>query len=254
MAQLFWLSDRAWALIEPHLLRGKAGKPRVDGRRVISHILKTGGRWRDVPEAYGPPTTIYNRVNRWSRRGIWQRMFEKVATSGKVPAELMLDTTHVKAHRSASGAKGGEWDQAVGVSRGGRATKVHAAAGAKGRPTAFAVTPGQTGDMRFAQALIEPLPPALFLAADMAYDGEGLRAFLAKRRTIPVIPNNPTRKRLHPLQRTRLHTAQQGRAQVMPSQRLPARRNPLRQARRKLRRNGLHRSNHNLVDLTKPRA
>lgn len=63
MARLFWLSDRAWASLEPHLPRGKPGKPRVDDRRVISgilHVLKTGCRWRDVPPEYGPPTTIYN--------------------------------------------------------------------------------------------------------------------------------------------------------------------------------------------------
>jgi transposase len=60
-----------------------------------------------VPPEYGPATTVYNRYNRWSQRGIWQRMFERLAASGEVPAELMLDSTHVKAHRSASGAKGG---------------------------------------------------------------------------------------------------------------------------------------------------
>jgi transposase len=67
MGNLFWLSDEAWAVIEPHLPRGKPGKPRVDDRRVISgivHVLKTGCRWRDCPPAYGPPTTIYNRYNR----------------------------------------------------------------------------------------------------------------------------------------------------------------------------------------------
>jgi len=107
---LFWLSDEAWATIEPHLPHGKPGKPRVDDRVVISgilHILKTGCRWRDVPEAYGPPTTIYNRYNRWSQRGIWQRLFEKIAASGPVPRELSIDSTHVKAHRSAAGAKRG---------------------------------------------------------------------------------------------------------------------------------------------------
>lgn len=85
---LFWLSDEAWARIAPHLPRGKPGKPRVDDRRVISgilHVLKTGCRWRDVPEAYGPPTTIYNRFNRWSSRGVWRRLFEKIAASGPVP-------------------------------------------------------------------------------------------------------------------------------------------------------------------------
>jgi transposase len=110
MARLFWLSERAWTLIEPHLPRGKPGKPRVDDRRVISgilHVLKTGCRWRDVPAEYGPPTTVYNRYNRWSRRGLWQRLFERVAASGEVPTELLLDSSHVKAHRSASGGKGG---------------------------------------------------------------------------------------------------------------------------------------------------
>lgn len=62
----------------------------------------------------------------------------------------------------------------------------------------FEITPGQWGDMRAAPALIGSLPPALFMAADMAYDSDALRRFLAGRGTIPVIPNNPTRKRLHP--------------------------------------------------------
>ena len=105
---LFWLSDAAWN--EPHLPTGQPGKPRVDDRRVISgilHVLKTGCRRRDVPTDYGPPTTIYNRYHRWSQRRIWQRIFEKVAAAGPVPEELSIDSSHVKAHRSAQGSKGG---------------------------------------------------------------------------------------------------------------------------------------------------
>ena len=132
MARLFWLSDEAWAVIEPHLPRGKPGKPRVDDRRVISgilHVLKAGCRWRDVPAEYGPATTIYNRYNRWSRRGLWQRLFAQVAASGEVPAELIIDSTHVKAHRSASGGKGGNGNRRSG----GRA------AGARARSTAWPI-------------------------------------------------------------------------------------------------------------------
>jgi transposase len=113
MGNLFWLSDEAWAVIAPH-----PGKPRVDDRRVISgilHVLKTGCRWRDCPPAYGPPTTIYNRYNRWSGRGVWRRLFEKIAASAAVPEELCLDSSHVKAHRSAAGGKGGRKSKRSGA-------------------------------------------------------------------------------------------------------------------------------------------
>ena len=67
MKHLYWLSDGEWARIEPLMPRGRRGAHRVDDRRVISgivHMLRTGGRWRDCPSAYGPYTTIYNRFNR----------------------------------------------------------------------------------------------------------------------------------------------------------------------------------------------
>ena len=118
MSNLFWLSDEAWKRIEPHLPKGKPGKPRVDDRRVISgilHTLKVGSRWRDVPPAYGPPTTIYNRYNRWSRRGVWQQIFAKLAATGPVREELSIDSTHVKAHRSAAGSKRGSTRKRLGA-------------------------------------------------------------------------------------------------------------------------------------------
>ncbi len=88
--------------------------------------------------------------------------------------------------------------QAIGRSRGGRTTKIHAVVDSQGRPLAFEITPGQLGDVRAAIALLAPLPPARLCAADTAYDSNGLRQFLAERGTLPVIPNNPTRKRHHP--------------------------------------------------------
>lgn len=107
---LFWLSEEALKALSPHLPHSRPGKPRVDDRTVISgilHVLKTGLSMRDVPPAYGPPTTIYNRYNRWSQRRVWQRIFEKMAAAGPIPDELSVDSSHVKAHRSASGSKRG---------------------------------------------------------------------------------------------------------------------------------------------------
>ncbi len=110
--QLTWLSDAEWARIEPLLPRGRKGAHRVDDRRVISgivHMLKIGARWRDCPAEYGPYTTIYNRFNRWSRQGIWEDIFYALTGStGSVSGVLAsIDSMHVKAHRSAAGAKGG---------------------------------------------------------------------------------------------------------------------------------------------------
>jgi transposase len=60
MTHDFWLSDDAWAAIEPHLPFGKPIKPRVGVISGILHVLKTRCRWRDCPSKYGPHTTIYN--------------------------------------------------------------------------------------------------------------------------------------------------------------------------------------------------
>jgi len=89
---------------------GCTGLARVDDRRVISgivQVIKSGSRWCDCPPEYGPPTTIYNRFVRWAQRGVWERLFRELAARGRSTQTQMIDATHVKAHRSASGAKRG---------------------------------------------------------------------------------------------------------------------------------------------------
>ena len=106
----FWLSDNQFARLEPHLPMDTRGKPRVDDRRVISgiiHVLISGARWKDAPAIYGPRKTLYNRFVRWAAKGIWSNMFHTLATAGGPPAELLIDSSAVKAHRCASGGKGG---------------------------------------------------------------------------------------------------------------------------------------------------
>ena len=80
----------------------------VDDRRVVSgilHMLRCAARWRDCPPEYGPYTTIYNRFNRWSRQGIWLAMFEAVTGQAAVIGTAAIDSSHMKAHRSAAGGK-----------------------------------------------------------------------------------------------------------------------------------------------------
>ena len=110
MATYFWLSEGQFARLQPPLPTATRGVPRVADRRVISgivHVLQSGCRWRAAPPVYGPPKTRYNRFVRWARKGVWERVFMELAAAGGPPETLMLDATHVKAHRSAAGGKGG---------------------------------------------------------------------------------------------------------------------------------------------------
>src|ERR1700743_1712677 len=109
--KLYWLDDEAWARIQPHPPSRRRGARRVDDHRVISgivHMLQSGARWRDCPPEYGPYTTVYNRFNRWSRQGVWTGIFKALTGhTGIWTGDAAIDSTSVKAHRSAAGAKGG---------------------------------------------------------------------------------------------------------------------------------------------------
>lgn len=104
MSDLIWLSEAQMRRIEPYFPLSH-GVARVDDRRVLSGILfviRNGLRWRDAPAAYGPPKTIYNRFIRWSRLGVFNRIFAELAASSDTTDRLMIDATHLKAHRTAA--------------------------------------------------------------------------------------------------------------------------------------------------------
>ena len=193
---LFWLSDEQWARIEPHLPTDVRGVERADDRRVISeivHVLKCGCRWCDCPEAYGPPTTIYNRFVRWARRGIWENLFRELAGNGRSADTQMIDSTHSR-RTARHQAEKGEQKQAVGRSREGRNTKIHALADAKGRLIAILLTGGEAHDCPIAERLIRRVKPSKRMLGDKAYDSAELREELHERGTKPVIPNRSNRK------------------------------------------------------------
>src|SRR5499425_2976593 len=104
----FDLSDEEWSALEPLMPKSRKSARPHDRRimNAIFYVLRTGIPWRDLPERYGPYTTAYNRFNRWSARGIWGRMFAALAAKSRDSLQ-MIDSTIIKAHRAAAGAKGG---------------------------------------------------------------------------------------------------------------------------------------------------
>ena len=104
MSVPFLLTAAQMRRIRPHFPLSH-GVPRVDDRRVLSGIIfviKGGLRWRDAPPGYGPHKTLYNRFVRWSRMGVFSRIFAALAGEAGEPDRLIIDSTHLKAHRTAA--------------------------------------------------------------------------------------------------------------------------------------------------------
>ncbi|MEO1474143.1 MAG: IS5 family transposase [Pseudomonadota bacterium] len=184
--------------MEPFIPKNQPGARRVDDRRVVSgiiHVLKTGCRWVDCPQEYGPHTTVYNRFNRWSRKRFWTGMLEALAASGAVTTSTSIDSTYVKAQRSAFGGKGGPKAQGIGPSRGGQTSKIHILTDVIGRPFSLCLTPGNVSDVRAAELLSSGLQGVKHLIADKGYDANAFRKALREQGTRPVIPGRSNRKR-----------------------------------------------------------
>lgn len=111
----FDLTDEEWAIIAPLLPKQGRGPERKDDRKVLNgifYILRTGAPWRDLPDRYGPRTTVYNRYVRWGERGVWQGIFESLAQECE-DALVFIDASIVKAHRAAAGSKKGNWKKVL---------------------------------------------------------------------------------------------------------------------------------------------
>ena len=107
----FDLTDDEWAVIDPLLPVQGRGPRRKDDRTILNsifYILRTGAPWRDLPDRYGPHTTVYNRYVRWTKRGICTGIFEALSMQCK-DALVVVDSSIVTAHRAAAGAKEGNW-------------------------------------------------------------------------------------------------------------------------------------------------
>ena len=104
MSNLFWLTDEQMERFRPFFPKSH-GKPRVDDLRVLSGIIfinRNGLRWCAAPREHGPPKTLYNRWKRWGDMGVFARLMDGMASKGTEQKTIMIDTTYLKAHRTAS--------------------------------------------------------------------------------------------------------------------------------------------------------
>ncbi|MGL4463550.1 MAG: IS5 family transposase [Planctomycetia bacterium] len=200
----FELSDEQWRRIEP-LLPSRSGTPGrhgVDDRLFLDAvlwILRTGAPWRDLPDRFGPWNTVFQRFQRWARKGVWQAVFD--ALQDPDLEWVMIDATIVRAHAHAAGAPKKAGEQQLGRSRGGVGTKIHAACDGLGNPVRFLLTPGQASDVGQAEALLEGIEGENVIG-DKGYDADKIVEAIRGKGAEAVIPPRKNRKEQRPYDRT----------------------------------------------------
>ncbi|WP_245766146.1 IS5 family transposase [Streptomyces griseoaurantiacus] len=201
------LSDAEWEFVRPLLPESSRGRKRLDDRRVLNGIVwkfRTGTAWRDVPERYGPWQTLHTRFRRWALDGTFERMLRtaqaRADAAGDIDWLVSVDSTVVRAHQHAAGArKGGLRDPALGRSRGGLTSKIHLACDGRGRPLGFVVTGGNANDCTRFTAVMEgirvprlgPGRPRVrpdHVLGDKGYSSKAIRAWLRRRGIPHTIP------------------------------------------------------------------
>ncbi|AZQ39940.1 IS5 family transposase [Streptomyces cyaneochromogenes] len=230
------LTDAQWKRLEPLLpvSNGRCGRWR-DHRQVVNGVLyriRTGVHWRDLPERYGPWKTVHQRHRRWSADGTWERLLRRIQAeadaAGEIDWDVSVDSTSVRAHHHAAGARyapprhqrglrsgrqsrsglggtdrpaggGGEGGEALGRACGGFTTKIHLSADGRCRVLSLVITPGQCADRTQFEAVMDRIcVPRLAcgrlrtkpdsVGADKGYSNRRTRRYLRRGGIRHVIP------------------------------------------------------------------
>ena len=201
------LSEAHWDRLAPLLPLQKpwTGRPSLDHRTFIEAVLwlaRTGAPWRDLPPDLMNWRTVWRRLQRWTAAGVWERVVDALpAMAADAGWEThMLDSTVIRAHAHAAGARKATGGQALGRSRGGFSTKLHLRCDARGRPVTFHLTGGERHDLIGVGPLFErgalrtgrrgrPRWKPEAIIGDKAYSAAWLLDVLRRKRIVPVIPS-----------------------------------------------------------------
>lgn len=124
--------------------RGRWSRLTLDNRRILNrmlYVLRAGCRWRDMHERYGKWNSVYVRFHRWAEQGVGDVLLETLVELGLTDDwQHMINSTTVRGHSQAAGAKRGAYEEGFGRSRGGFTSKLHARADGQGRSLGFVLT------------------------------------------------------------------------------------------------------------------
>jgi transposase len=156
------------------------------------YMLRTSVPWRDLPTAFGCWSSVYTRWRRWAHLGIWEAIL-RVLAQAATGVLRAVDATFVKVHQHGANPKGGQDAHAIGRTKGGLNTKLHAVVDGAGRAIRFVLTAGQVNELKVAPTLLVDLCNVM-VVADKAYDSDQFHQMLADQYCDTCIPTKSNRR------------------------------------------------------------
>lgn len=174
----------------------KRGRPPADLFKTLSGIwwiLVTGCQWNQLPERYGKWNSVYRFHNRWSKRGVFQRLLEATALVDSGDEFRVIDGTHIKVHQDACHFFETPEKQGFGKTKGGRNSKLNAVTNGQGKLVNLKLVPGNESDMKSAKEVLGDVAGHIVLA-DKGYDCDAIRHYINSSGGIANIPGRKNRK------------------------------------------------------------
>ena len=196
------VSNTQWKMIEPFLPKPKfGGRPALGSRTVfnaILWILGSGATWRDLPKEYGNWNSIYHKFRKWCELGVFEKILQSLVEESRKYFLAEMDSTFCKAHQHAAGARKIYGNQNIGVSRGGKTTKIHALVNEHFQLIGVELSGGNVHDSEMAIKLLSKVTlVGKKVLADKAFCSEEIRNFIFQEKATACIPDKSNAVVIH---------------------------------------------------------
>ena len=204
MSETFYhkITDEQWKIIEPHLPKPKStGRPALNSRTVFNAIfwvLDSGAKWRYLPKEFGNWNIIYHKFRKWCELGVFEKILQSLVENAKKYFLIEMDSTFCKVHQHAAGARKILGNQDIGISRGGKTTKIHALVNEHFQLVSVELSGGNIHDSEMAIKLLSKVTlEGKKILADKAFCSEEIRNFISQEKAGVCIPDKSNAVVIH---------------------------------------------------------
>ena len=196
------ISDNQWEIIEPHLPKAKStGRPALNSRTVFNAIfwvLDSGAKWRYIPTEFGNWNSIYHKFRSWCDEGVFENILQSLVDNCRKYYLVEMDSTFCKVHQHAAGARKILGNQNIGVSRGGKTTKIHALVNEHFQLIGVDLTGGEIHDSKVAIKLLSKITlEGKKVLADKAFCSDEIREYIDAQNAAACIPDKSNAVNVH---------------------------------------------------------